>query len=43
MGILFLLQRKKTEIEEEEDERVAAGERKKNLNRTCGGVRERKK
>jgi hypothetical protein len=43
MRLLFLLQRKKTEIgEEEEDERVA-GERKKNLRRTCGGVRERKK
>jgi hypothetical protein len=42
MGLLFLLQRKKTEIGEEEDERVA-GERKKNLRRTCGGVRERKK
>jgi hypothetical protein len=43
MRLLFLLQRKKTEIgEEEEDERVA-GERKKILRRTCGGVRERKK
>jgi hypothetical protein len=41
--LLFLLQRKKTEIgEEEEDERVA-GERKKNLRRTCGGMREIKK
>jgi hypothetical protein len=42
MGLLFLLQRKKTEIGEEEDERVAGERKKKSEKNVRWGEREKK-